>query len=167
MFSNEGLIMELEQEAKTTRRLLDRVPEDRLTWKPHEKSMTLGQLAIHIALIPGRIGAMVEGEGFDAQKANFTPPQPEAKEQILEALESGIGTARQILGNLTEESAFAPWKMKFGEREMFTMPRLAVVRNIMLNHWYHHRGQLTVYLRMLNVPLPITYGRSADESPFA
>src|SRR5439155_17854631 len=142
MFSIDGLVLELDQEAKTTRRLLERVPEDQLGWRPHEKSMSLGQLAIHIASIPGRVGNIVLGDGLDAQKANFQPPQPESKAEILEALDSGVGNAKNVLGSLTEETASAPWKLTFGEREVFSIPRLGVVRSIMLNHWYHHRGQL-------------------------
>jgi len=166
MFSIDGFVSELDNEAKATRRLLERVPEDQLGWKPHDKSMTLGQLAIHIASIPGRVGNVVLGEGLDAQKANFHPPQPETKKEILETFEAGVVEGKRSLNELTEESAMASWKLTAGDREVFSIPRIGVVRNIMLNHWYHHRGQLTVYLRLLNVPLPITYGRSADESPF-
>jgi len=166
MSAIDGLIIELDQEAKTTRRLLDRVPEERLTWKPHEKSLSLGQLALHVASIPGNVGNMVMAEGFDVKTRKMDYAMPSSKVQILDALEASVSNAKKILSGLTQEAAMAPWKLTAGDREVFTIPRIGVVRNIMLNHSYHHRGQLTVYLRLLNVPLPVTYGRSADESPF-
>jgi uncharacterized damage-inducible protein DinB len=161
-----SIISELELEGKTTRRLLERVPEEKLSWKPDQKSRSLGQLAFHIASIPGRISNLMLQDGFDASKANFEGPSAESKDQLITTLDKGVAEAKNILSELTEERAFAPWTMRSGEREMFTIPRIGVARNILLNHLYHHRGQLTVYLRLLNVPLPVVYGRTADENPF-
>jgi len=163
----QGLIFELEQEGASTRRLLERVPGDKLGWKPHDKSMSLGQLALHIASIPGRVSSMMLGDGLDAKTANFSPPPASGVSEILGALEQGIVDAKKILGGLTPEQAAGPWKLTSGEREVFTVPRLGMARSILFNHWYHHRGQLTVYLRLLNVPVPAMYGRSADENPLA
>ena len=167
MNPTQAIIFELENEMGSTRRLLERVPGDKLGWKPHEKSMSLGQLALHVAGIPGRVSSLLLGDGFDAKTVDFTPPSPSNVSEILNALDQGVVDAKKILGDMTPEQASGPWKLTSGDREVFTVPRLGIARNIMLNHWYHHRGQLTVYLRLLDVPLPVTYGRSADENPFA
>lgn len=163
----QALVNELEREAGSTRRLLERVPADRLDWQPHPKSMTLGQLALHLASIPGNISRLAGLDGFDASTANFAPASPPDAEALLATLESSLADARAFLDGLDEEAAAAPWRLSAGEREVFTLPRAEVVRTLMLNHWYHHRGQLAVYLRLLDVPVPVIYGRSADENPFA
>ncbi|MCI0549355.1 MAG: hypothetical protein L0287_00215 [Anaerolineae bacterium] len=138
-----------------------------MKWAPHPKSMSLGQLALHVASLPGSISNLLMMDGFDALKAQFDPPHPESKEQILSVLEAGLVGAKQVLGDWDHQKATSPWRLTKGEEEVFTIPRSGVARSILLNHWYHHRGQLTVYLRLLDVPLPVTYGRSADEDPFA
>lgn len=159
-----ALIAELEQEAAATRRVLERVPADRLAWKPHAKSMTIGQLAHHVAGIPGYVSKMAQSEGFDvATRAGKEPAHPESAAGLLAQLDESLAGARAFLSGLDEESAMAPWRLSHGEREVFTVPRLGMVRTMLLNHWYHHRGQLTVYLRLLDVPVPAVYGRSADE----
>ena len=163
----QALANELEREAASTRRILERVPADQLHWQPHPKSMTLGQLAFHLASIPGNISRMSRLDGFDAATANFTPATPPSADVLLETLESSLAEARSFLDGLDEESASAPWRLTVGEREVFTLPKTEVVRTLLLNHWYHHRGQLAVYLRLLDVPVPAVYGRSADENPFA
>jgi uncharacterized damage-inducible protein DinB len=163
----QALANELEREAVSTRRLLERVPADRLDWQPHPKAMTLGQLALHLASIPGSISRLASLDGFDALTANFNPPDLSSAETLLPTLESSLAEAQSFLGGLDEGASAAPWRLTAGEREVFTVPRLEVVRTLMLNHWYHHRGQLAVYLRFLDVPVPAIYGRSADENPFA
>jgi len=162
-----SLLQEFRDEAAITKRVLQRIPADKLTWKPHEKSMTLGQLAGHVALIPGRISKMAQLDSFDVLKGSFVPAQPSGLDEVLTGYEQSVRDAEQFLQSVTEESLRAKWRLMKGDREIFTQPRAAVVRTIMLNHWYHHRGQLSVYLRLLNVPLPVIYGRSADEDPFA
>jgi uncharacterized damage-inducible protein DinB len=161
------LLREFREEAAITKRLLDRVPGDKLTWTPHAKSMSLGQLAGHIASIPGRISKLVQQESFDVLKGSFVPAQPNSVEEISATLDQGIREANQFLQGFDEESAAATFRLMKGDREIFTQPRAVTVRTIMLNHWYHHRGQLSVYLRLLDVPLPVIYGRSADTDPFA
>jgi len=161
------MLHEFREEAAITKRVLDRVPADKLTWKPHAKSMTLGQLAGHIAAIPGRISRMAQQDSFDVLKGSFVPAQPASLEEILSTLEQGIRDAEQILQSLTEEQLAGTFRLMKGERELFSQPRTAILRTILLNHWYHHRGQLSVYLRLLEVPLPVIYGRSADTDPFA
>jgi len=160
----EGLLAELEQEAATTLRVLERVPEDKLAWKPHEKSMSLGVLALHVANIPGNISRMAEGDTFSFD--GYTGPQvPSTKQEILDGYRNGLEVARGYLGTLADGRAGETWRLLGGGKEVLAMPRVAVLRTIMLNHLYHHRGQLSVYLRLLDVPVPSIYGPSADEQP--
>lgn len=167
MDSVQSMIQELEQEAVSARRLLQLVPSAHLEWRPHHKSMSLGQLSMHVASIPGGVANMLLTDGLDATKANFSPPQPKNTDEILSSLETGLNHAKQVLGEWDHQTAASPWRLSKGEQEIFTLPRIGVARTILLNHWYHHRGQLTVYLRLLDIPLPVTYGRSADMNPFA
>jgi uncharacterized damage-inducible protein DinB len=161
------LIEELEQEAQSTRRVLERVPADKLTWKPHPKSMTLGQLARHVARLPGDLARVASADGFDTGTQGFRQAQPESAAELLPALQAALEQARAFLGGLDEARAAAPWRMMSGDREIWSLPRMDFIRNVMFNHLYHHRGQLTVYLRLLDIPVPATYGDSADESPLA
>jgi len=163
----EPMINELRQETATTRRVLERVPGDKLSWKPHQKSMSLGQLALHVASIPSQVAGLAQLEEFDASEANFHPPQANSVEEILAALDVSLRTAEDYFASLDEKTATANWRLTSRGKEVFTMPRAGLLRTIMLNHWYHHRGQLSVYLRLLEVPVPAIYGRSADENPFA
>jgi predicted dithiol-disulfide oxidoreductase (DUF899 family)/uncharacterized damage-inducible protein DinB len=163
----EPTIGEYESEIEITRRILNRVPADKLTWKPHDKSMTLGQLAHHIATIPDGVSALAQRDGFDVSQAKFVPPQPKDLDEVLTTFEAAVVEGGKRLRSMTDEQAMAPWTMTAGDRVVFTVPRAGIVRTIMLNHWYHHRGQLSVYLRMLDLPVPVVYGRSADENPFA
>jgi uncharacterized damage-inducible protein DinB len=129
--------------------------------------MTLGQLAMHVANIPERISQLAQREGFDASQANFEPEQPKSKKEILDTFERSVTSAEGYLSGLTGDAAAQTWRLTSKGREVFSVPRSALLRSVMLNHWYHHRGQLSVYLRMLEVPMPVIYGRSADENPFA
>jgi uncharacterized damage-inducible protein DinB len=161
----DGLLQELEQEAQTTKRVLERVPQAHLSWKPHEKSMSLGQLALHIATVPGNVAQMVAQPSM--QRPAFVQPAATQASELLPALENSIKQARTALGAMDDATITATWTVLEGEHEIMAMPRVAALRAIMLNHWYHHRGQLSVYLRQLNVPVPSIYGPSADENPFA
>lgn len=164
----EPMLNEFRQEAAITRRVLERIPADKLTWKPHPKSMSLGQLAIHIAGIPGRLGYMVtQQDHLEVDPKAFTPTPPKDLKEIHDTFEQSCKDAEGYLQGLSNEAAMAGWALMVGGNPAFTLPRIAVLRSIMLNHWYHHRGQLSVYLRLLDVPLPIIYGRSADKSPFS
>lgn len=162
----ESLLNEIRDEAGLTKRVLERVPEDKLAWRPHEKSMSLGQLSLHVANIPGSIAGLAQLDEFDASQANFEPPQPESLEEILKTLDDSVKTAEDYISGVDEKSAAANWRLTAGGKEVFSLPRAGLLRKIMLNHWYHHRGQLSVYLRLLDVPVPAIYGRSADDNPF-
>ncbi len=162
----DGMLQELEQEAQTTRRVLERVPGTQLAWRPHEKARPLGQLALHVAIVPGGVAELIASPS-PAQAPTFTDPSPESASELVPALEQSIAKANQVLGGMDDAALMAKWRMMQGERELFAVPRMALLRSIMLNHWYHHRGQLTVYLRQLGLPVPSIYGPSADENPFA
>lgn len=157
---------ELLREAQSTKRLLERVPGDRLGWKPHKKSMTLGQLALHVAEIPGNLSQMDQTDEFDTANADFEPPAPESAGQIMAAFNQSLKVAENYLTELDVEKAESPWRLTLRGNEVFKVQRLEMLRGLMRNHWYHHRGQLTVYRRLLDVPLPVVYGRTTDENPF-
>lgn len=163
----EALANEFKEEVAITKRALDRVPADKLLWKPHEKSMSLGQLAWHVATVPGGLSRILQAESFDVAQGTFVPPQPGNREEIFAAFEQSARDGEHFLESLTEEQAKSNWTLFRKDQKLFSRPRIEVVRSIMLNHWYHHRGQLSVYLRLLEVPVPVIYGRSADEDPFA
>src|SRR5512133_2661231 len=164
MMTVEELVQELEQEAQATRRVLERVPSDKLQWKPHHKSMSLGQLAMHVANVPGAIAELSTRSSFDVS----TPiPRPEASstDQILGALEDSLKRATSVLRRMSDDELASAWRMMKDNQELWSIPRGHFLRSVMLNHWYHHRGQLTVYLRQTGALLPAVYGDSADERP--
>ena len=162
----EAFAQEIEQEGATTRRVLERVPADRLSWKPHPKSRSLGHLALHVAQTPGLIASWALKDVFEF---GGPPPEPEAKStaQILAAHDESIKTAKDVLQKLGDAGLMKEWEAKAGGKTMMKMPKVALFRAVVLNHWIHHRGQLSVYLRLLDVPVPSIYGPSADENPFA
>lgn len=158
---------DLEQELATTRRVLERVPEDRLGWKPHEKSMTLGQLAAHLATLPFYGETICRSEEFDLS----TAPEPnidgiKSRAELLETFETRVAALNEALVALDDAALGEPWTLRHGERVVFTLPRLAVMRSMLTSHMIHHRAQLSVYLRLLDVPVPSIYGPSADEPNF-
>jgi uncharacterized damage-inducible protein DinB len=161
----DALLQELEQEAMTTRRVLERVPGDKLGFKPHERSWSLGQLALHVAQLPGGIADL--STRSPAQAPQFNQASAKDAAELVPAFEASLARARQVLTGATDAELMADWVLMNGDQEIWRVPRLALLRTLMLNHAYHHRGQLTVYLRELNVPVPSIYGPSADENPFA
>jgi uncharacterized damage-inducible protein DinB len=161
MLTTDDLLQELEQEAQSTRRVLERVPEDRLDWKPHAKSMTLGELAMHVANLPGAI-AEISTRDFDVK----TPiPRPSARSaaELLVTLDRSLSRARTVLHAMDDAELGTPWRAMNGDQVLWSQPRGQFLRSVMLNHWYHHRGQLTVYLRQTGALVPGIYGDSADE----
>lgn len=157
---------ELEQEAKATRRLLERVPEDRLGWRPHEKSMTLGRLAGHIAEIPEWGHEILDLDGLDFAEMDYTPFAPSSRQEILDRFDAALETFRQATDGVDDERLAQPWVMRMGDQVLGDDPRDASVRTWIHSHMVHHRGQLSVYLRLLDVPVPAIYGNSADENPY-
>ena len=161
----KALLLELEQEAETTRRVLERVPGDRLSWKPHAKSMSLGQLALHIAMVPGAVAQL--STQAQVPPPQFIHPEPASAAELIPALDKSIQQATEVLRGMDDAVLGRTWRVVDGDREVMAVPVGGLLRSIMLNHWYHHRGQLSVYLREVGVPVPSIYGPSADENPFA
>ena len=162
----DGLLAELEQEAQTTRRVLERIPQAHLSWKPHPKSMSLGQLALHVATVPGLVAELAAVDTVP-EPSSFVQPEAASSAELVPALAESVAKAKKALGGFDDAKMGAMWRLQNGGREILAMPRVAFVRSIMLNHWYHHRGQLLVYLRLLNQSVPSVYGPTADENPFA
>ncbi len=161
----DSFLMEIDQEAATTKRVLERVPEDQLGWRPHPKSMTLGQLSLHVAQTQAQVADIVSVE--TAEAPNFgPPPSAETKSQLLSAFETSVAHAKEVINGWDDATANGIWTLTKDGNVLMALPRIAFVRTVGMNHLYHHRGQLSVYLRLLDVPLPSIYGPSADETPF-
>jgi uncharacterized damage-inducible protein DinB len=163
MATIEELLQELEQEARTTRRVLERVPDDRLDWRPHAKSLTLGQLAMHVATLPGALAEISMRSTFDAA-TEIPRPSAASAAELLQTLDRSVADAKALLGGMDDASLATPWRLVSRGREVAAVPRGAFLRSTLLNHWYHHRGQLTVYLRQAGALIPAIYGPSADET---
>lgn len=163
----QTLLSEFEAQAPITRRFLERLPEDKLTWKPHEKSMSAGQLAYHLASVPGGVVRLAQSNPAPAPDvANAGRfPQPANGKEILEKFEESIATVRSLLPKFDDAAMRETWRLEAGGREALVQPRGEFLRDVMLSHWYQHRGQFTVYLRLLGVPVPASWGPSADEPP--
>jgi uncharacterized damage-inducible protein DinB len=166
MSATAAMLQELEQECKTTRRVLERVPTDKLGWKPHDKSMSLGTLAMHVAMSPGFITDWAVQDSVSM--SGGAPPDPKTTAEILAAHDEGTAKAKKNIASIGDANLGKPWEIKGPDgKPMMAMPKAALLRSIALNHVYHHRGQLSVYLRLLDVPVPSIYGPSADENPWA
>jgi uncharacterized damage-inducible protein DinB len=163
----DPLLMELDRESETTRKLLSRVPPDKLSWKPHAKSFSLGQLAQHLATLPQLIAGSLLPGGFDLGSGlDLSVKEPASTEAVLRTFDESVAAAKAAMAQLDDAKATAPWTLRKGSTVLMELPRIAFVRMILLNHSIHHRGQLSVYLRLLDVPLPSIYGPTADENPF-
>src|SRR5688572_10879736 len=159
---NQALIPELKYEASSTKRLLERVPAEKFDWKPHEKSMTLGRLASHVAEIPDWMTVALTTDELDFAKGGYKPTIPTTKEELMEKFEKSYSKALETLQAADDETLKGNWTLKNGDHTIFTLPRVATLRSFVLNHLIHHRGQLTVYLRLLGIPVPGMYGPTAD-----
>lgn len=162
----DALLAELEMESQTTERVLERIPQAHLSWRPHPKSMSLGQLALHVATIPGNVAELGSIDTIP-ELPQFIQAEAATAAELVPALRASVAKAKQHLGGFDDAKMGATWRMMMNGKEVMAMPRVAFVRAIMLNHWYHHRGQLLVYLRLLNQSVPSVYGPTADEDPFA
>jgi uncharacterized damage-inducible protein DinB len=163
----DSLLPEYDHEMSVTRKLLERVPDQDLAWKPHEKSYTLGGLAAHLANIPTWVGWTLDKDHFDMSTtaaADARPRQPTARAEVLETFDRNVSAARAKMASRTDGELLTPWTLKSHGQILFTMPKVAVLRSFVMNHTIHHRGQLSVYLRLRDVPLPMMYGPTADEA---
>jgi uncharacterized damage-inducible protein DinB len=166
MALSEALLPEFDQEMGNTRRTLERVPEDKLGWKPHEKSATMGWLATHLAVLPSWAGIAIEKDSIDIAPPGEPPPQAplaRSRAEVLEMFDKNLAAARGAIAGAADEHLLKPWSLLSGGRTVLTLPRIAVLRSFVMNHSIHHRAQLGVYLRLNNVPVPAIYGPSADE----
>ena len=161
---NKPLIAELKHEAGNTRKMLERVPFENTTWKPHAKSREVIQLATHVATVLRWVKRAIEMDEFDlAAPNNLQVIEPKNSGELLDLFNKTGADAEQALENVSDETLMKPWTFRSGQHVVFTMPKAAVIRNMAFNHYIHHRGQLSVYLRLLDVPIPGMYGPSADE----
>jgi uncharacterized damage-inducible protein DinB len=156
------LSAELQQQAANTKKLLERIPGDKLTWKPHEKSTQIGRLGMHVAELPISIARALETTGIDFAAISFKPTFPNTTAEILDTFDKSLATGVEGLEKASDEALSVLWKAQRGEQVIYEMPRSAVIRRA-LDHIIHHRGQLTVYLRLLDIPVPPTFGPTADE----
>lgn len=161
--SYKGLTIELKHESAGTRKLLERIPADKLGYKPHEKSMELRMLALHVAMMPDFIEPILTLNEIDFAGMDFTPPEVKSAEDILKIFDESLNKAVALLEKADDKTLMDKWTAKMNGEVVFESPRVSALRNMTFNHLYHHRGQLTVYLRLLDVPLPGIYGPSADE----
>jgi uncharacterized damage-inducible protein DinB len=161
----DAVLPEFDHEMGTTRRLLERVPEGDLAWKPHPKSMSLGELASHLVDIPGWAGAIMKAPSFDMEMAgdDAKPKAPAARAVLLERFDRTVAEARAMIAAASDGEWMAKWTLKKAGQDVFSAPRVAAAKSFLVNHSIHHRGQLSVYLRLRNVPVPSIYGPSADE----
>lgn len=163
MSISDTLIAELDQEAPATRKTLERVPKDKFEWKPHAKSMAMGRLATHIAEVPAW-GKVTIAQDTIALDSSFEPTILGSVSEVLDLFDKNVSTFRELLTTTPDEEFERTWTMTHSGKEVFADAKLSVVRRMVMNHLIHHRGQLSVYLRLNDVPLPMTYGPSADET---
>jgi uncharacterized damage-inducible protein DinB len=159
----DWLTTQFHHETKTTRRHLERLPADKLDWRPHEKSSTAGALASHLVECIGWTNDIFTKNELNFDAATYKPYLASSTSDLLEAFEKAVAEGKQALTGVNEEAAMQPWSLKFSGHTIFERPRIDVLRDFALSHLIHHRGQFSVYLRLLNVPVPGTYGPSADE----
>ena len=159
----QAFLAEFETQASITRHFLERLPESKLTWRPHERSLTAGQLAHHLASVPGGVVRFVLNN--PAQAPNFSFPQPATRDEILKKFDESVATVHEVLPTIDDAAMGETWHLMAGDKELFAQPRALFLRDVMFSHWYQHRGQFSVYLRLLNVPVPASWGPSADEPP--
>lgn len=166
MSFEKALVPEFDEEMKNTRKILERVPEDKLDYTPHEKSMSLGRLASHVAELPGWTVNVIDKEVLDMRSGEFKPFAAKSRKELLDTFDKSVAEARSRIENVSEADLQKTWTFKFDGNPVFSMPRVTVLRTTMLNHLIHHRAQLGVYLRLNNVEIPGMYGPSADEMKF-
>ncbi len=163
---NQAFLGEFDHEVISTRKTIERVPDDKFDWAPHDKSMKMGRLAQHVCEVPGWIKETMEKDSVDV--AGFAPPPPpKNKRELLELFDKNAAAGRAALVAANDDSKWmATWTLKNGEQQIFSMPKVVVMRSFVFNHLVHHRAQLGVYLRLNNIPVPSVYGPSADEATF-
>jgi uncharacterized damage-inducible protein DinB len=163
MTMSQVLLPEFDSEMKFTRKALERVPDDKFDWKPHAKSMSMGKLAGHLAELPGFAGAIIQTEGINFDKGGYKPAVMNNRAEVLKVFDKNVAATREAIAGATDDHLRQPWHLIYQEKKLFEAPRAAAMRSMAMNHIVHHRGQLTVYLRLNDVAVPAIYGPSADE----
>jgi len=166
MAINQALLSEFDHEMANTRKTLERIPDDKLGWKPHEKSMTLGRLSGHIAELPGWAASTINQDSIDIAPVGAPPQQgatAKSRQEALDMFDAKVAEARAAIAGVSDEQLMKPWTLLAGGKSLMTMPKIAVLRGFVMNHTIHHRAQLGVYLRLNDIPVPALYGPSADE----
>jgi uncharacterized damage-inducible protein DinB len=169
MSISASLLPEFDQEMSNTRKALERIPDDKFDWKPHEKSGTLGWIANHLANLPSWTVFAINQDSLD-----LAPPDGESvkwegkgsREELLEVFDQNVAAARDAIAGASDKELLKPWSLLKGGATLMTLPKIAVLRGFVMNHTIHHRGQFTVYLRLNDIPVPSIYGPSADEATF-
>jgi uncharacterized damage-inducible protein DinB len=159
---SDALLPEFDQEMANTRKTLERVPMDNYEWQPHTKSFNMGRLATHVAQLPSWAQVTINSDELDLA-GGYDQPKPQTNQELLDLFDSNATEARKALEGASDDSYFKPWTLRMGDHVIFTMPKIAVIRSMVMNHIIHHRAQLTVYLRLNDIPVPGLYGPSADE----
>ena len=167
MSLGESMLPEFDHEMANTRKTLERIPDEKFGWKPHEKSFAMGPLASHLANIPGWASITIDMDEFDMAPGGEQAKTPEChtRQELLDTFDSNVSKARAALAGVTDERMFQDWSLLAGGHKAFSMPRISVLRSFVMNHLIHHRAQLGVYLRLNDIPVPSIYGPSADERP--
>jgi uncharacterized damage-inducible protein DinB len=163
MKMSDALIPEFDHELATTRKLLERVPEDKFGWTPHEKSMNMGKLACHVASIPYFATQVSKADSLDFAKGEYKEIEASNRQQLLDNFDQTAAEARAALAGISDAEMMKTWALQMNGQTLMSMPKVAVIRTVMMNHLIHHRGQLSVYLRLTNTPVPSIYGPSGDE----
>ena len=166
MSFSESFLREFGQEVPSTRTTLERVPMDQFDWKPHDKSMSIGALASHVAGLPSWVPLIVAHDEFDAGGGEAPPPPPSDTKGLLELFDKNVSEAQSVIESAADEAFGKTWSLVRGGEALFSAPKAGVIRRMMLHHMIHHRAQLGVYLRLRDIPVPSVYGPSADENPF-
>lgn len=163
MSLNQPLISEIKHEAANTRKILERIPMENAEWRPHTKSTTIGRLATHVAELPGWITMIANTDSMNFGNGNYKSPTASNREELLAIFDKNVDDAVKSLEGMTEDHMKESWALLNGDRKIFEQPKAAVIRSFSMNHMLHHRAQLSVYLRLNDIPVPGMYGPSADE----
>jgi uncharacterized damage-inducible protein DinB len=166
MSISASLLPEFDQEMANTRKVLERVPDDKFDWKPHEKSGTLGWLANHLANIPTWTGLTINQDSLDLAPPDGGSVTWKSRQELLDYFDKSVAAARDAIAGASDQELFKPWTLLKGGVTLMTLPKIAVLRGFVMSHIIHHRGQFTVYLRLNDIPVPSIYGPSADEGVF-
>lgn len=168
MAISKSLLPEFDNEMKNTRRTLERVPDEKFTWKPHDKSFPMGALAAHLANLPSWGSLALTADSFDVapEGKQMKTPELNSTKEVLATFDENAAATRAVIEAASDDELVKPWTLQSNGNAIMTLPKIGVLRNFVLNHMIHHRAQLGVYLRLNDIPVPSIYGPSADENPF-